>query len=1108
MANNKNPIVSVSLSSKLNMNKNREVIEPNSDMLNDVNSPIYGGNLANLFYKPYGNSYRSLIDKHGDGYYPTNVEPKGVVKINPNNSNSERILDYDHHFVLNEFKNAPFDFDQAIVRSVAVSSHGESATYMVNGLYTDGDLLKLGEYTADFDADGNVRYLSQESRTLEISSSEFPVNYTLRKLENNEYIVIVVARNKSIVSNTYSLYTIRLTQYGVPYTGTPIPITFKLNGTSSESSKTFFDSGVIGDGTRIDNSFQIILSSMLGENNTYKTWGISILNKKQIGECTHKSLGFANFMMYFINNIPAPALNQVKICPSIQNFRYQNWKLNDTGEIVEDSSDSGDRNIQENQCWGIFVDESTLVMQAFTFNDSNVPKYSSDDNYMGMMADFGNSNFQISESQIVRPLHWDNNSLVELVNPDDYLSNTFGHMLRAIWPSLSTNQRHHRFMISGSSTWPNNGNICGTAYMIDSTLPGVSLRLPGMQSTLSIPTDKTMWESGDASVSSLWNKRYEEIAGIYNSQGSRVTIKNSKFNVLFNYRQGYVSGISWSKDPYSVGTLITEWDSVDDGFFIQSASYNSGNDHWVLWKDCKSKTLKACITSSDPYYEEDLRERAMTIVGDRYVLFNTGAYYNCYDIETGKKGHWGSDWNDRVLYGVQMVVNNGSQYNIYSRAMNSDKTTKAAFARTATVASGVDVAYLSQKTFTPSKLFPYQTYQRLYTRNAIPIGAGVPSDAKVDLFMSQSSTAPVYKTSVKGIFGANGQSIQTWDGSLEGTTYPLSSSGTALNNMPITGLKFINSFSGKFGVKIGNTAYSIQYDGTRPIALYNLTSMVDDVKEFFIVQSQYYAVINDYICAISYNSNSSINGIEQIVNITGMQFIGALPSVAYFYSPAAKSIYAFTGDADLQLFVQTDLITEVTTWAYAPNNEWIYLATNNGLYVITQQNVFRNTYFEYDPFRIFATDKGYNVLETKYGQKYLIGIDKIDETGWYIFDVVAETVYFGPGDMGTSNIDCWYVKVYKGGLSNNGYVTLSSKTVNNNSVVENNRLRVQVSSDMWTSNDTYTIRYQPENPIGQGQSLKITSSYPIAAIMYSTKDEFVQTPVVQNENAAVLDFKI
>lgn len=1087
MANNKTEIVGIPLNGKLNMNKNQELIDPTNKMFNDVNAPIYGGNLSNLYTASIGNGYRSIFDKHANRYQPTNVSPAGIkMEKYGTGDDSERILNYEGHFVLTECKNAPYNFEQAVITSFSSSGyHGFTPSYTVIGTYTDtstsGFSVVVAKYTVSFDRSGNPTY-SDASVINSYTGGSFGlfqiIQHTLRKIGNDIYLFYV---SKFIDNSSYKLSVIKMTTSGSAVFDTSAE--FRFRGTASNGN--YFDAAVVGDGSRIDASCQIIVSADMGG------WlGITVLNKKQVGECTHKSLGWYNFYL------SGSTLAYCMVRPAPGSFTKIRYKMNDSGDIVADHTQTVGI---DDQYVGIFCDDSTWAYIAYTYSDSRVAKHSTDDNYVAMASNLygqaaGNS------------ISGTNNAIVDFSNPDDELDDTFAHLKYLIWPTLVTNQRHHRFMVSGPGIWKGN-KTSGTSMMIDNAIKA-SLHLSGMQSSIAIPTETDAWSNDEDESNSLWVRRFAESDGIYNSQGSRINISNSKFNVLFNYKQGYVSGISYSNGSKDVGTLVSEWDSINDDFYIQSEAYTDGY-YWVMWKDCKSNTIKVCHTVNDPFYEMEDYGFIMDIVADRYIIFNTTAYLNCYDIETGKKGHWGSDWNDRILYGVETAQFSDGTLELYSKVYDGDKSTAAAFYKTATVGSGIDVAYQSQKTFTPSKIMPYNSYQRFYSRNAYIIDGSLPI-GKIDIFMSQGASAPSYKTSVIGNSRYNGTGTSSWDGALEGTTYPITSSGTALYNMPLVGVKFINSFSGKFAIKIGDTGYSIQYDGIRPVALYNTTSMVDNIEDFFIIQSQYYAVVNDYICAVSYSSSNILNGIEQIVNVNGMQFIGAFPSVAYFYSPSSRSIYAFTGDADLQLFVQTDKITNINCWCYAPNNEWIYLATNNGLYIMTQQNVFRAetaiSYLFSNYWKMFSTDKEFNIVESNSGSCRRIAIDKEDDSLYDRNDVYVETAYYGPGDMRQDVIDTWYIKVYKNGIDS-GSVEVLSKTLSDIEVRNNKTLSAFLTSDMFDTNGSYLIRYQPENPIGQGQSLQVRSKFPISYIGYSHKVDSTVMPAVNTEETGYIAVK-
>lgn len=1076
MANNTNPITSVKLTSNLNMNKNKQQVITSADMFNNVNGPIYGGNIDKLNWR-IESSYRSIFDKHGTRW---TVKQAGLYK--DDGSGEELVLPYSSRFVSGQFDSIP-KLDAAVIVSSDSSSHptisllGAKIRPVQSILYAGHAVVDIYKTNSRFTEDdeslglGMVAEGDNSSTTVTgtIDVSDWNAE-TVRFFEDNgNYYLAIVYRSTDV----YSSVPFRLEVYHVDSNGSYTlrgDVNFNLRG-FGYSDVRYYTCPNAGSGTKLNENLQIVVSSKFGSY-----FGITVYNHKQNGQNGHKHTWLRNFT--FDGSYLIPCV--IQCGPS--SFSRVTWKMNNSG-VPEIDSGASNRNVN-GQTWGAFVDDSTWVLQACSWYDTRYAKDSSaDDTWMEMGADLANG-FSYSGAVLIPSRA----GAVETIGTDS--SNYLGHLRLLIVPSLVTNQRFHRFTISGAGRWDGyKANLSGSTYYIDNVTT-VPLRCPGVSSTMTLPTTNELWESDD-NDSSLWKTRDVYDDGIYTMQGSRVSIGGG-WNVLYNYRQGFVSGISYGLFG-RVGTLVSEWDTVDDGFFITT------NGNTVIWRDSKTQKLRFCSTTSETVYEVDRQMKTLALIADRYVLFNTTDYENCVDIETGEKGHWASDWNDRIIYGIQACfVRSDGTVDLYEKALSSNS--KGGFYLTGTAASGIDVAYQKQKTFAPSRLLPYNSYQKFYAGNGIVI-AGIVPNGKIDTFFSSGSVAPVYRGSV------NGRNIayNSWDGILDGTSYPSTSSGTALYNIPIVGAKFINSFSGKFGVVMNNTGYSIQYDGVRPVGLYNSTSMVDNIDVFFILQSQYYAVINNYICAVSYSTSNVLNGIEQICNIEGMQFIGAFPSVAYFYSPAAKAIFAFTGDSDLQLFVQSDKITNVYSWLYAPNNEWIYLATNDGIYVMTQNNVFRTTQWEGSSiWKMFSTDKDYSIIENNNGYSYKVAIDK----GWDDDRVRVETAYFGPGDMKQAVIDTWYIRLFKGEYGSNYSVDVSSKTLADGKVTQNSMLSVRITPEMWNSDGTCLIRYQPENPLGEGQSLSISSYYPIAFIGYSMKDDSTSMPNIERSEVTFYSDKI
>lgn len=659
--------------------------------------------------------------------------------------------------------------------------------------------------------------------------------------------------------------------------------------------------------------------------------------------------------------------------------------------------------------------------------------------------------------------------------------------------TVTTNQGYTRIVIAGKNGTNSDyaKDVNGGCILWDSAIPNRVFSGVGMQSSVSIPTTADSWTEFFESTKN--NSSYS----IYNSIGSLVYVKKqdnseSKFRILINYKDGFISGISYGNKG-SIGKLLTEWDSVDEGFNIKTV-----DDNTVIYKDNYYNRVK--YIRAKPFSELSDNEaiEKIQIVFDRYIFINTDKELNCYDFINKEWESWGSDWNNRILNGftysqqlpemfestTNRTVNNWTTV-VWKNGLTGYKNN---WYQTGSAGSGQFVNYSAVDAFAPSRQLPYNSFSRVINGHEYIIAGD--SEVGVEYFFSgnKSSTSTIipsyYCTFRTGENNGNIFNYNYYDNKLEGMVYPIAPSGTILNNFPVVGVDFVTSYNGKYGIKLDNTLYTITYDGIKPIGLYNTTSLVENADVFFIVQGQYYAVINDYICSISYNSSNVINSVEQLVNINGMKYIGAFPSVAYFWSEANKALYAFTGDADLQLFVQTDRINTVYNYLYSPSKEWIYLATDDGLYVFTQSNVFRIKQFT-NVNQLYETDRPYDVLVDD-GNTYFLSLTP--QEGYDTIPIEIETEFFGPGNFGTAIIDCWLIRLYKGDEDYNNKIEYTVTTLTDKvKTVESKSIKLKESD--FDENDNAFIRLQPAGMRGEGVSLKLKSYYPISMIGVSMTND-------------------
>ena len=524
MANNTNPITSVKLTSNLNMNKNKQQVVTSADMFNNVNGPIYGGNIDKLNWR-IESSYRSIFDKHGTRW---TVKQAGLYK--DDGSGEELVLPYSSRFVSGQFDSIP-KLDAAVIVSSDTSSH-PTISLLGAKIRPVQSLLNMGHAVVDiyktysrFTEDdeslglGMVAEGSNSSTTVTgtIDVSGWNAE-TVRFFENSgTYYLAIACRSTDV----YSSEPFRLEIYRVDSSGSFTLVSaanFNLRG-FGYSDVRYYTCPNAGAGTKLNENLQIVVSSKFGSY-----FGITIYNHKQNGQNGHKHTWLRNFIF------DGSYLNTCLIQCGPSSFSRTTWKM-DNGIPVVDSGTST-RNVN-GQLWGAFVDDSTWVLQAGSWYDTRYAKGSSaDDTWMEMGADLSNG-FSYNGGILIPSRA----GAVEIIGVDS--SNYLGHLRLLVVPSLVTNQRFHRFTVSGGGRWDGyKANLSGSTYYIDNVTT-VPLRCPGVSSTMTLPTTNNLWESND-DESSLWETRDVYDDGIYTMQGSRVSIGGG-WNVLYNYRQGFVS---------------------------------------------------------------------------------------------------------------------------------------------------------------------------------------------------------------------------------------------------------------------------------------------------------------------------------------------------------------------------------------------------------------------------------------------------------------------------------------------------------------------------------------------------------------------------------------
>ena len=575
-------------------------------------------------------------------------------------------------------------------------------------------------------------------------------------------------------------------------------------------------------------------------------------------------------------------------------------------------------------------------------------------------------------------------------------------------------------------------------------------------------------------------------------QGGLMTTIDDTFRVL--YHGGVLQAVSIADDAETVGTLICGMSEIDDTSPISYKKTVRSSDNVsyseLYYKDSNSwvrvtitptpESLAVGNDSIKPNFKKTFQ-----VLNDRYILINTSVYYNCFDTVDKKWYHFASDYNDRCIFTFENYDTNIPQ----SLAEYLSRCENWYFA----TAQGANYEALNRPFI--STLFP--PYVSSVPRNNSRMAETViqacytPDEEDVDLYRGRQvdvGNVPDYIYSQTGLKGGkiytNEVSTSYQNQRLVDTNYAFSFTLT-----PSIFAKFISGFINQGIILDNNHSYlQVFANTTKPIFAINFVSQLEGVESAFIIQGQYFVIINGSI----YRYDSSTSTISAVINIGDMVLLGYTPYQALFFSKTNRTVYTFVGDNTLSLLVQADEIEQIYSSVYNPNTCSIYVLASSGIYIFGSDQLLR--------LDIKGYTRGYQlglgaafVSDT---DTMFISYTRDNKPAWVQTDmkkipIELETKFYGEGNNIKSVNDCVYIRLYdenKGA----GKVVLKCQTLNEGTWVSEEKT-FDINSEMWDKvHKTLFLRYQPKYQEGAGFSVSIKSPFCIASLDISETPQTVQ----------------
>lgn len=587
--------------------------------------------------------------------------------------------------------------------------------------------------------------------------------------------------------------------------------------------------------------------------------------------------------------------------------------------------------------------------------------------------------------------------------------------------------------------------------------------------------DKVIYDEVDVVISEAYT---ETVGSNYNITMYDTANENGYMNIPIgsnnNYLGGYYSniggnvralyhgnelqGLSIAPDNLTVGTMLCTMSEIDSNYPV-IVSEQGGTTH-IYYKDSRAWNYIRATP--------DTNEATLKVINKQYILLNSIDYYNCFNTADGKWYHFGSDWNDRAIFTCSTASDGLANLDQYKAAQESWYFASAQGANY----ENLDIPFIST-------IFP--AYAAFFSKKAQNmqyhlLAGATPNDQDIDIYYGKNSeygNAPLYRYSIDH---SNNGEVRYTNNKLENTNYAFS-----FTIIPSIFARFIDGFINQGIVIDNNHSYlQIYANNTRPIFAIKFQSQLEGVTSAFIIQGQYFVVINN--CIYKY-----VDGMTTaIVNVGDMEFIGNNPYVALFWSGTNRTLYRFAGDNNITPISQANEISRIVYTSFNPNTMALYIITDKCILIYGLDTLIRLPYTQYNscfPLRDGVAFSGEGeTMEISYNPK----------EGFDILPIDIETELYGYGNSIKAVNDTVYIRLVRNGTLSEGVVTVQSETLNEIMTVSESK-DFNINKFMWDKNSgTIFLRYQPKAQAATGFRVRIKSPFAIATLQIGSTMETVQ----------------
>lgn len=534
--------------------------------------------------------------------------------------------------------------------------------------------------------------------------------------------------------------------------------------------------------------------------------------------------------------------------------------------------------------------------------------------------------------------------------------------------------------------------------------------------------------------------------------GDRVTL-GKKFCLMFNNNQ--LSGIAGKN------VLFTNWNAIDAktiAFYADNRN-NAGIEE-VIYKDGDDWFLISAQGTPE-----------IRVFGNQLVINNDNVF-NSFDMKREKTLHFATNYNsfmdtvDRQsrttfynCYGVSDNVYAAGAVNEYKHEDNSSIILNP-------------ISFYTDKSVT--NWYRFITHFLDYV------------DIYYNLYSGDTNFKYAYTTYCTINYG-NYYTVNVIDKDLSGLLYPSDTNGNVEYNVNLFS-ELMSIYGNMVFIKSSNNSYPLVIGNNNEVLMsYYLASGVENLENAFIIQGQYYGIIQDQIFSLQFN-NGVVANITFVVNIEGLQFVGNTPYEALFFSKTNRCLYSFTGANVLNQKQLIDKISEVRNYLYNPATQTVFLITDIGVLFYGLFGVYLLEFTDIS--KIFLLENGIVMSDNIGNYRYIKYYLDEGDTDYVKENINIETCFYGMNNEMMTINDCLYFRLFSE-EHEEGDLKVSATTISlSGRKTEETTFKIK-ATDWDKITHTIYLRYQPKAQRGLGVSFSINSPFKIASLSVGSQPDAV-----------------